>query len=99
MHKQIHKYVAECDTCQRNKTESLSPVGLLQPLPIPCQVWDDISLDFIEGLLTSGSKNSILVIDDHLSKAAHFLALSHSYATKTIAEKFIKGIVKLNSMP
>lgn len=99
MHKQIHKDVAECDTCQRNKTESLSPFGLLQPLPIPCQGWDDISLDFIEGLPTFGNKNSILVIVDHLSKAAHFLALSHSYATKTIAEKFIKGIVKLHNMP
>jgi hypothetical protein len=73
----MKNYVAFCDVCQHTKNETLSPTGLLQHLPIPCQVWDDITLDFIEGLPPSNGKTSILVVVDKLSKSTHFLALSH----------------------
>lgn len=33
-----------------NKGESIAPPGLLEPLPMPAQVWEDLSMDFIEGL-------------------------------------------------
>jgi hypothetical protein len=50
MHKSVQEYVKSCDTCQRTKSEPLPPAGLLQPLSIPCQVWGDITIDFITGL-------------------------------------------------
>ena len=77
----------------------LSPARLLRPFSIPCQVWDDIILDFIEGLPPSNGKTSILVVVDRLSKSAHFLAFSHLCTTKLVAETFIAGIVKLHGMP
>lgn len=42
MHKSVREYIAAYDTYQRVKYESLSPAGLLQPLPIPTQIWEDV---------------------------------------------------------
>ena len=75
MHKLVQNYIRGCEICQKVKVETLSPAGLLQPLSILCQVWDDITLDFIEGLPLSQGKGTIMVVVVWLSKSAHFLPL------------------------
>ena len=76
--------------CQTNKASSLVLAGLLRPLHVPSQVWEDISLDLIEGLPKSKGSNSLLVVVDRLTKFAHFIPLSHPYSAMTVADKFIK---------
>jgi hypothetical protein len=98
IHKAVQKYIRECEICQKTKAETLAPAGLLQPLPIPCQVWDDITLDFIEGLPVLQGRDTIMVIVDILRKFAHFLILCHPFTTKTVAEKFDEGVIKLHGM-
>jgi hypothetical protein len=39
MKREIAKYVTECDTCRRVKTDHLRPTGKLQPLSIPEWKW------------------------------------------------------------
>lgn len=91
MHKSVREYVAACDTCQRVKCKSLSPAGLLQPLPIPTQIWEDVSMDFVDGLPRSDNHTSIMVVVDRLTKSAHLIPLSHPYTAKSI--------VKLHGIP
>ena len=99
MHRSIREYVAACDVCQRAKTASLAPAGLLQPLPVPNQVWEDLSMDFIDGLPTSDKYTSIMVVVDRLTKAAHLIPLSHPYTSKSVAAKFVENVVKLHGFP
>ena len=72
-------YICQCDVCQHNKYQAMSTIGLLQPIPIPYIVWEDISMDFIIGLPSSQGYDVILVVVDQLSKFAHFLSLKHPY--------------------
>lgn len=91
----MRDWLRSCVTCQRNKTETLRPAGLLQPLDVPSQVWADISMDFIEGLPKVGGKSVILTVVDRFSKYTHFIVLGHPYTAASVARAFFNGIVRL----
>lgn len=60
MKQDVRRYVLHCDTCQIIKSDLRKPGGLLQPLPIPEHIWEDVKMDFIEGLPIS---NSMVYLD------------------------------------
>lgn len=95
----VREFVRACATCQRNKTEALHPAGLLQPLEVLSQVWADIAMDFIEGLLRVHGKSVILTVIDRFSKHAHFIPLSHPYTAATVACAFFDSIMCLHGFP
>jgi hypothetical protein len=99
MKQDIRQFVAECEVCQRNKGETIKSLGTLRPLPIPPDIWKDISMDFITGLPKSGNKSVIMVVVDRLSKYAHFCALSHPFTASTMAQIFMDQVFKLHGMP
>lgn len=99
MYQEVHDYVQRYEVWQKVKSKTLSLARLLQPMLITCQVWDDITLDFIEGLPSSHNKDTILVLVDRLSKLSHFLTLTHPFIAKGVAEKFDEGIIKLYGLP
>ena len=99
MKKDIQQYVHSCPVCQQNKYEELSLGGLLQPLPIPHQIWEDVSMDFIERLPRSEAWDTILVVVDRLSKYGHFITVKHPFTTASIAGIFVKEVVKLHKVP
>lgn len=73
--------------------------GLLQPLSIPTQAWQSVSLDFIEGLPKSGSYDVILVVIDRFSKCAHFVPLAHPYTAMQVAQTYMNNIYRLHGLP
>jgi len=99
MSKAVMFFVYQCATCQRIKYNTAASPGLLQPLPIPEHVWQNITMDFIEGLPLSFGKQVIFVVVDRLSKAAHFMALSPPYTVADVAQCFLDHVFKLHGFP
>lgn len=95
----IQDFVRACDTCQRHKYLASFPAGLLQPLLIPEQVWEDLSIDFITGLPKSKGYEAVMVVVDHLSKLCHFIPLKHPYTARSVAKLFTKEIIRLHGSP
>ncbi|GMI81659.1 hypothetical protein HRI_001835200 [Hibiscus trionum] len=91
LRKEVQQFVGNCQVCQRMKSDSLAPAGLLQPLPIPEQVFEDISMDFITGLPQSKGKEAIMVVVDRLTKYGHFFALPRQFDSKLIAKIMVQG--------
>jgi hypothetical protein len=79
----VQIFVAEFLVCQQNKGEIFKIRGLLQPLAIASQHWEEVSMDFITGLPKSEGKNVIMAVVDQMTKYAHFCCLSHPFRAST----------------
>ncbi|KAL8087895.1 hypothetical protein AgCh_037873 [Apium graveolens] len=97
--KDVKEFVRNCQVCQTAKYDTAAFPGLLQPLPVPQEVWLDISMDFITGLPKSNGKDVILVIVDRLSKYGHFLALAHPFTAIQVAQLYLDNVFKLHGWP
>ena len=95
----MDNFVKQCEICQKSKHSTTLPAELLQPLPIPSRVWQDISMDFIEGLPKSEGYTVILVIIDRLTNYGHFIPFKHPYTSTAVAHAFLDNIVKLYGLP
>ncbi|KAJ0441335.1 putative nucleotidyltransferase, Ribonuclease H [Helianthus annuus] len=95
----VTEFIAQCQVCQQTKPSFLSPGGLLQPLPIPNAIFEDLALDFITCLPNSHGKTVIMVVIDRLSKYGHFIVLPSSFNSFTVATAFINDIIRLHGVP
>ncbi|WVY94508.1 hypothetical protein V8G54_033596 [Vigna mungo] len=69
----VKHFAQNCLICQQAKSVNSLPLGLLQPLPVPTQIWEDVAMDFITSL-----------------------PISQGY---TVAEAFVKTVIKLHGFP
>lgn len=95
----VHNFVKNCLICQQAKPDRSKLPGLLQPLEVPSQAWQTISMDFVEGLPTSGTFNCILVVVDFFTKYGHFLPLRHPFSAEGVAKVFLHQIYRLHGLP
>jgi hypothetical protein len=71
--------IKQCLVCQHAKYENCKTPRILTPLPIPASTWQDLSMNFIDGLPKCEGYSVILVVVDCFTKYAHFLPLKHPY--------------------
>jgi hypothetical protein len=60
MKRETTRYVLDYDACWKVKSDDMKLGGLLQPLSITEWKWDDISMDFIVGLLLTVCKFDLI---------------------------------------
>lgn len=99
MTRYIKDYVASCAVCQQVKLSPSKPVGLLHSLEISTAIWEHVSLDFITELPLVKGQSVIIVVVDRLSKYCHLGSLSANYSTTSVADYFIKQIIRLHGIP
>jgi hypothetical protein len=82
------------------KAEHRHPMGLLHPLPILEKKWEVITMDFITGLPRTNKKHdSIMMVVEKLTKAAHFVHVKTTHTMTNIVEIFMKEIARLHGIP
>ncbi|GJP73658.1 hypothetical protein CLOP_g4353, partial [Closterium sp. NIES-67] len=96
----VQKFVTSYDTCQRMKSSKQNKAGLLQPLPVPEQPWQVVSLDFITGLPpTTSGHDAILVAIDKFSKMGHFIPTHTTARPEETSQLFVRYIISQHGIP
>ena len=84
--------MVECLVFQQNKVKTIKTLGFLQPLAIPIQCWEEVSMYFITGLPKSEGKSAIMVVVDRLTKYVHFCALSRPFNASIVSIAFMETV-------
>lgn len=100
MGRSVHTYVTACSKCQLNKPSHQVPLGTLQPLPVPADKFEMITMDFITDLpLVSSGFDAVFTVVDRLTKLTRFIPIRKDATAKDVAIVFRREWVKLFGIP
>jgi hypothetical protein len=93
MKKEVTDFIAKFLECQKVKDKHRHPASLLQLLPIPEWKWEVVTMDFITKIpRTNKQHDSIMVVVDKLTKAAHFIPVKLTHKETNIANVYMREI-------
>lgn len=95
----VKQFVNQCAVCKQAKPEHVRYPRLLQPLPVPEQAWQMVTLDFVEGLPKSHGCDVILLVVDKLTRYAHFIPLKHPFTALHVTKAYMDYVFKLHGPP
>lgn len=95
----VKQFVRNCGVCGRTKVWRDRKQGLLRPLPVPEQQWQEISVDFIGPLPLSQGFDMIAVFTDRLSKGVVLAACHSTITSEEFAKLFITSYYGLHGLP
>lgn len=101
LEKDVNGWVRSCNNCQKNKTSTQKPIGLLKPIDVPSRNWEVIHMDFIGPLPISGKNkfDTILTVIDRLSKMIHLIPTHQTATAADTARLMFDNVVKYHGVP
>ena len=94
----VKEYVDGCATCQSTKKLPKTIVPL-QPNPVPTEVWQNITMDFIVDLPVSKGFDSLLVTVDRFSKATILIPCNKTVTADDTAQLFLDNVWRRTGLP
>jgi hypothetical protein len=96
----VSHHVSTCDSCQRVKSRNTKKAGLLQPLPVPEDTWQSVSMDLITQLPPSTEGyTAVAVFVDRLSKMARLVPCHDTTTAEQFADLFLDAVFRSHGMP
>jgi hypothetical protein len=93
MKENVVEYINKCTECQKVKAKHEHLSRLLQTFHIPECKWEVASIDFIAKLpITIKQHDSIMVVEDKLTKDTHFIPMNLTHKETNIAGIYINEI-------
>ena len=92
------RFTRNCYSCGGQTVWRDRKKGLLRPLPIPEQQWQELSIDYITDLPKSNGYTNILVVTDRLGKGVIF-APCKDLSASTLADTFIREVIRHHALP
>jgi hypothetical protein len=98
MSRDIKKYIGTCDINQKTLRRH-TPVVMLQPIPIPSQPFELVTMDFIPKLPECEGYDNILVIVDKLTKYTIFILTTTAITERETAKLFFQHVISQYGIP
>lgn len=92
-------FVRACHSCQQANAPTKKPAGPLHPLPIPRDKFDDIAMDFVGPLPSSGGYDYLLTITDRLTGFIELVPCSTTINARDLAILVWEKWVALYGLP
>jgi hypothetical protein len=100
MEADVKRFVASCDSCQRNKIDPAGRKGLLQPLQVADMPWSSLSFDFITCLPpTNEGNNALLVVVDRLTKMVRLIPCDFHCTGEDVAQLLYTHVFSIFGVP
>jgi putative transposase len=89
--KTVEEYIRSCERCQMFKSNNQTRKGLLQPIAIPDDSFQDLTLDLVNGIQGSDIEY-ILVVVDKFSKMVFYFPFPKTPTARQIFKTILSGI-------
>ena len=94
MHYRIREMLRKCVSCQSAKHSTKASRLPLQPLDVPSEPWESVSMDFIVELpMTERGFDALMVVVDRLTKFCILIPTTTNASARDVAFAFLNNVV------